>query len=105
MPIIGLVIALILGVIAWVIAPTVLEALAKALPNFRGNELPLSTTRPIFTAIIVVLTLIIFGLAAALITPKDPQSSSEGIMEKEREELWRRQKAERAQQRKPKGSR
>jgi hypothetical protein len=105
MPIIGLVIAVILGVIAWVIAPTVLEALAKALPNFRGNELPLSTTRPIFTAIIVVLTLVVFGLAAALITRKDPQSSSEAIMEKEREELWRRQKAERAQQRKPKGSR
>jgi len=100
MPVIGLVIAFIVGVIAWLIAPNVIEALAKALPNFKGNELPLATTRPIFTLILVVLTVIIFGLVAALITPKDDQSASESKLEKEREDLRRRQKAERLQRRK-----
>lgn len=99
-PIIGLGIAIVLGVIAWLVAPTVLAALARALPNFNGGELPLATTRPIFTIIIVVLTLIIFGLVAALVTPKDAQTASEAQLEKERDALRKRQKAERAQQRK-----
>ena len=99
-PVIGLLIAVVLGVIAWLIAPGVIHALAVALPNFAGNELPPTTMRAAFTAIIVVLALIIFGLVAALTTKKDDQSANEARLEKERDAMRRRQKAERAQQRK-----
>ncbi len=99
-PVIGLLVAVVLGVIAWLIAPSVINALAVALPNFAGNELPLTTMRAAFTALIVVLALIIFGLIAALTTKKETQSARESQMEKERDALRRRQKAERAQQRK-----
>jgi len=99
-PVIGLIIAIIVGIIAWFVAPSVIHALAVAIPNFAGNELPLTTTRAAFTAILVVLTLIIFGLAAALTAKKDPQGAREAQMEKERDALRRRQKAERMQQRK-----
>jgi uncharacterized BrkB/YihY/UPF0761 family membrane protein len=99
-PVIGLIIALVLGIIAWLIAPSVIHALAVAIPNFAGNELPLTTTRAAFTAIIVVLALIIFGLVAALTTKKDDQSANEAKLEKERDAMRRRQKAQRAQQRK-----
>ncbi len=104
-PLIGLGIVIVVSVISWLIAPGVLHWLASVLPNFPGSALPVATTRPVFTAIIVVLTLIVFGLAAALVTPKPARSSSAARMEKERAALRRRQKAERAQARKPKGSR
>ena len=99
-PIIGLIIAVVLGVIAWLIAPTVIHALAVAIPNFAGNELPLTTTRVAFTAIIVVLALIVIGLVAALTTKKDDHSANEAKLEKEREVMRRQQKNARAQQRK-----
>ena len=97
---VGLAIAVVLGIVAWAVAPSVLEALAVALPAFNGNELPLTTTRPIFTAIIVLLTVIVFGLVAAMVTPKDTQTAREGKLEKERDALRRRQKAERMERRK-----
>jgi uncharacterized BrkB/YihY/UPF0761 family membrane protein len=99
-PVIGLVVAVVLGVIAWIIAPNVIHALAVAIPNFAGNELPLTTTRVAFTVIIVVLALIIFGLVAALTTRKDDQSANEAKLEKERDAMRRQQKNARAQQRK-----
>ena len=99
-PLIGLIVAVVLGVIGWLIAPSVIHGLALALPNFTGNELPLSTTRPIFTAILVVLALILFALIAALTAPKDTRSARDNQLEKDRDALRRRQKAQRAQQRK-----
>ena len=99
-PVIGLVVAVVLGVIAWLIAPSVIHALAVAIPNFAGNELPLTTTRAAFTAIIVVLALIVFGLITALTTRKDDQSANEAKLEKERDTMRRQQKNARAQQRK-----
>lgn len=102
---IGLLIAVVVGVIAWLITPIVLDLLARMLPNFRGDELPLATTRPLFTGLIVLIAVVIFGLVAALRTPKDSTTVSEAQMERERNALWRQQKAERDRQRKPKGKR
>jgi H+/Cl- antiporter ClcA len=103
-PAIGLLIAIILGVIAWMVAPDLIHWLALTLPNFAGNELPLSISRPLFTAIIVLLSLIAVGLTAALLAPKDGQQTRAVQLEKDREALRRRQRTERAQARKPKGS-
>ncbi|MEP7293830.1 MAG: hypothetical protein ABI835_18730 [Chloroflexota bacterium] len=75
-PLLGFLILVILGVLAWLIAPAAIRVLADVLPFFRGNELPLSTTRPLFTAVIIVLALIVLGLVAALTAPKDEQGSS-----------------------------
>lgn len=105
MPVIGLIIVVVLGVVGWVVAPGVIDALASVLPFFRGTELPLSTTRPLFTGIIVLLGLVIFGLIAALVTPKDVQRGSERELERERDALRRRQQAERIAARKSKGRR
>ena len=99
-PVIGLLIAVVLGVIAWLIAPSVIRALAAALPNFAGNELPLTTMRAAFTVIIVVLALIVFGLIAALTTQKADPATNEARLEKERNAMRREQKNIRAQRRK-----
>lgn len=103
LPVIGFIIAVVLGIVAWLVAPGVIDALAVALPIFRGTELPLSTTRLLFTGIIVLLGLVIFGLVAALVTPQDGQRGSERDVEQARDALRRRQKAQRAEARKSKG--
>lgn len=104
-PLIGFLLAVGVGVVAWIIAPTVIAWLASILPGFRGNELPLATLRPIFTALIVMITLVLFALIMALLTPKDKAAevASAATLERDRETLHRRQKAERAEARKPKG--
>lgn len=106
-PLVGFLLAVGVGVAAWIAAPTVISWLASVLPVFRGNELPLSTMRPIFTALIVMITLVLFALIAALIAPKDKdvEAASAATLERDRETLRRRQKAERAEARKPKGMR
>ena len=102
-PLIGFVLAVVVGVIAWVIAPSVIGWLANVLPVFQGNELPLATTRPIFTVLIVLLTLILFALVAALTAPKDQKATSAAGLERDRDALHKREKAERDAARRSKG--
>lgn len=104
-PIFGLLIVIILGVIAWVVAPNMIHWLATALPNFAGNELPFQTMRLIFTAVIALLSLIAVGLFGALSAPRDKQrqQSSAAQLERDREALRRRQRSDRAMARKGKG--
>lgn len=105
LPLVGFVIVLVLGVAAWVVAPGIIAWLADTLPFFRGTELPLATTRPIFTALIVVLTLLLVGLITALSAPKDTKHAAASTLERDRASLRRRQKEERDRARKPKGQR
>jgi len=97
--VLGMGIALIVGVIGWLIAPGVLAA----LPSVAGSALPLAVERLLFAGVVLLLALILFGLAAALIAPGDPHASSEAHVERERDALRRRQKAARDQARKGKG--
>lgn len=105
LPLLGFVLAAVIGAAAWFAAPAVVAGLADALPFFRGTELPLTTSRPIFTAIIVGLALLVFGIVAALTAPKDPQRVREAAVERDRAALRRQQRAERAEARKSKGRR
>ncbi len=98
----GLIIAVIVGVIGWLIAPQALQWLADHIANFPATSLPLAISRPLFTVIVILVALIIFGLVAALLAPKDAQKASEIALERERESLRRRQKAERDQVRRGK---
>ncbi|MEO8393535.1 MAG: hypothetical protein ABI700_11145 [Chloroflexota bacterium] len=97
-PIIGFLIAVVLGVGAFLIAPSVLAALAKTLPSL--NTLAPMTARIIFTVIIVVLALVVIGLVAALTTQKRDPLTNESRLEKERDAMRREQKNTRAQRRK-----
>lgn len=101
LPVLGLIIAIVLGVAGWLVAPSVINA----LPFIGNTGLPLATTRPLVTVIIVLLGLVVFGLVAALVTPKDAQAASERRLEQERDALRRRQKAARDEARKSKGRR
>lgn len=68
-PLFGFLLAVGVGVAAWITAPTIIGWVASILPAFRGNELPLSTTRPIFTALTVIIALGVFALVAAVLAP------------------------------------
>lgn len=104
LPLVGFLLAAGTGAAAWAAAPTVIGWLASVVPVFRGNELPLSTIRPIFTALTVMITLGVFALVTAVLTPKDKnaEAASAATLERDREALRHRQKAERAEARKPK---
>lgn len=104
-PIFGLLIAILLGTAAWLVAPDMIHWLAVTLPNFAGNELPFLTMRLLFTGVIALLGLIAVGLLAALLTPRDPREkqSSAAQLERDREALRRRQRTDRAMARKGKG--
>lgn len=101
LPVIGLVIAIVLGVVGWLAAPSI----TAALPIFSGTGLPFSTIRIIVTVIFILIGLVVFGLVAALLAPKDTQRASERTLEQERDALRRRQKAERAESLKSKNRR
>ncbi len=100
---IGFIIAAVLGIIGWIIAPDVLGWLAETVPAFQGNALPLAISRPIFTALLIILALILFGLIAALMRPRNSRTVNEAMMERERDALRRRQKIARAEARKGRG--
>ena len=103
LPLAGFIIVLVLGVVAWFAAPVVIAWLADVVPYVRGTELPLATTRPIFTALIVVLALLLVSLIAALSAPRDTKHAAASTLERDRASLRLRQKAKRDQARKPKG--
>ncbi len=97
---IGLIIAVIVGVLGWLAAPKALQWLADHITNFPATSLPLTISRPFFTVIVILVALIIFALIAALLAPKDTRKASEVALERERDALRRRQKAERDEARK-----
>lgn len=101
LPVIGLIIAIVLGVVGWLAAP----AVTAVLPIFSGTGLPFSTIRIIVSISFILIGLVVFGLVAALVAPKDRQTASERTLEQERDALRRRQKAERAEALKSKNRR
>lgn len=104
-PVFGLLIVILLGAAAWVVAPDMIHWLAVTLPQFAGNELPFLTMRLLFTAVIALLGLIAVGLLAALLTPRDKRQkqSSTAQLERDRDALRRSQRSDRAMARKSKG--
>ncbi len=92
LPVIGLVLVIAAGVGGWLVAPAIIDA----LPANSLSDIPMDTLRIVITVIIALLALIVFGLVAALVTPKDGQSVREKDLAREKDERNARAKAERA---------
>ena len=89
--IIGVGLALVLAVVGWQIAPTIIPDLT------RGSSLSLTSDqiRLVMTAGSFVLGLVLVSLVMAFMTPRDTRNVSEAKLAQEREALRERQKMER----------
>lgn len=88
---IGLALALVLGLGAWLLGPAI-------IPNLtRGSSLSLTSDqlRLILTAGSFILGLIVVSLLMALVTPRDARNVNEAKLAQERDALRERQKMER----------
>ncbi|MBK8023857.1 MAG: hypothetical protein IPK19_21095 [Chloroflexi bacterium] len=99
LPVFGLIVAIVFGVVGWLVAPSVITALADAIPGFRGNEIDATLLRAIVTVVIALLALVVFSLIAALVTPKPGMSAREADLAREKEAMRAAQQAARDRQR------
>jgi TRAP-type C4-dicarboxylate transport system permease small subunit len=83
--IVGLVIAIVIGVIGWFAAPAVIDFLRSNVQGFSTAGIP--QIKLIVTAVVFVFGLIIASLVVAVISPKPDRSATLGEMAKERDEL------------------
>lgn len=99
LPIIGLILFVVLAVGGWLASDAIVSAFMGVIPGLNASDLPATTRKIIATVAVVIVGMAIFGLLAAIFSPKDTQSAKERDLGKEREMMRERAKAERAKQR------
>lgn len=86
-PVVGFILAVSLGVIAYALAPSVIQLVRSSLRGFDTSGLAPTTLRWIFTAILFVIFLTIAGLIVAVAAPKPRDTVKYGDLVKEREAM------------------
>ena len=99
-PVMGLLLAIALGIISYFLAPTVIQLTRQLLPQFRTGGIPGDQLRLIFTALTFVVLLLVTALLVAIFMPKKPMLVKESDLKKEREQMLAERKADIARQRK-----
>lgn len=99
-PLLGLLLAVSLGIVAYVAAPGTITMLDNALPNFPPAGVDPNTLRLIITAILFVVLILIAGLIVAVSMPKqkDRIIVSEKTLMKERQDMVLEKKARKVRQ-------
>jgi len=95
-PVLGLLLALSAGVLAYIAAPAVNQALDRSLPNF---PTPNSQLNLIMTVILFVIFALIGSLIVAAAAPKKKTIVNEVKLAKERKELVQEKKVRKLRQR------
>lgn len=99
LPVVGLILFVILAVGGWLASDALVSAFMQIIPGLNASDLPAMTRKIVATIAVVVVGMIIFGLAAALLTPKDSQTVKEADLAKEKALMQERARAARAKQR------
>jgi hypothetical protein len=69
-PVIGFFLIVALAAIAWVIAPSIIQAARGAFPNFTGRELPADHMRLGFAAFTFFIMVALVAMVLAIFAPK-----------------------------------
>lgn len=101
----GFVLALALGLIAWVVAPYVIQWMADNIANFTGRELEYNVMRALFSVVIFSLLLAFVWTIVAMAAPKKKMHISNkelaaeraAIEQEKRERKKRREKMRNSQ--------
>lgn len=99
-PVMGLLLALALAAISYLIAPNVISLTRQLLPQFSTTGMPQLQVRLIFALLTFVVLLLFVALLVSLFMPKRKMLVKESDMKKERDEMIQRKKMERVRQRK-----
>jgi hypothetical protein len=99
-PVLGFIMLVMLGIVAYILAPEVINLAKRTFPSFRGTELPALQMRLGFTFMVFVVFLAITGAILAAFAPKRALNVREGDLAKERKEMIDRKAMERKRQRK-----
>jgi len=99
-PVVGFILAVSLGVLAYVLAPMVIQFLRSSLRGFDTSGLASTTLRWIFTAILFVIFVTLAGLIVAVAAPKPRGTVKYGDLVKEREAMKIEKKRKKTQARK-----
>ncbi len=98
-PIIGLLLILALGFMAWVFAPPVIGFLSRTLPNFPPAEVPADTMQIFMTVVLFVLTGMIVSLIVAAAAPRKKSAVTEKNLVKERATMVEEKRKQKLRQR------
>ena len=98
-PVAGLLLAIALGVIAYAIAPSVIDLTKQLLPQFRTGGIPAMQLRLIFAALTFVVLLSFVAFLVAVFMPKKAINVNENDLRKERQQVAEYRKYERVRQR------
>ena len=94
---IGVVVALLIAVGAYIVSPTVMVAITQRIGN--ASTLSPMVMRLIFTVICFVIGLTITMLVVSLVKPKDARTANENKLEAERNKMREAQRIERMKKR------
>ena len=98
-PLFGLLMAVALAVIAWVLAPVVIQFLRDQQPNrFSFGDLTFEQVQLIFAGIIFLVLGALTTLILAIFAPKKKTMVKDSSLKKEKKQLEAEQKARRARQ-------
>ncbi|MGQ9907449.1 MAG: hypothetical protein ACUVS2_01310 [Candidatus Flexifilum sp.] len=98
-PVVGFILAVSLGVIAYMLAPTVIQLLRTNLRGFDTSGMAPTTLRWIFTAILFVIFITLAGLIVAVAAPKPRDTVKYSDLVKEREAMQAERKRKKIQAR------
>ena len=94
---IGVVVALLIAVGAYLVSPTVMVAITQRIGN--ATTLSPMVMRLIFTVICFIIGLTITMLVVSLVKPKDARTANENKLEEERNKMREAQRIERMKKR------
>jgi hypothetical protein len=98
-PVMGLFLAIAIGIISYFLAPSVIALTKQLLPQFSTSSMPREQLRLIFTVLTFVVLLAAVAFLVALFMPKKQTDVKEKDLKKEREQMAAYKKFERHRQR------
>ncbi|MCS7070317.1 MAG: hypothetical protein NZM00_02355 [Anaerolinea sp.] len=98
-PVVGFILAVSLGVIAYMLAPAAIQFVRSTLRGFDTSGMAPTTLRWIFTAILFVIFITLAGLIVAVAAPKPRDTVKYSDLVKEREAMQAERKRKKLQAR------
>lgn len=98
-PVMGLLLAVALGVISYIFAPNIIQLTRQLLPQFRPAGMPQEQLRLVFTVLTFAVLLAFSALLVAIFMPKKRTVIKDTDLKKERDEMIAYKRADRQRQR------
>ena len=99
-PVMGLILAIVIGIISWFLAPSVVALTKQLLPQFSTTGMSPRDVNLIFTFLTFVILMALVAFIVAIFMPKKAINVNERDLKKERDQAADYRKYQRVRQRK-----